>query len=354
MKTLFILGTKPEAIKLTPLIILFKKNNIDFKICSTNQQKDISSKVFDNFNIKIDYILDFKNINKNLTELTGEILLELNKIKDKYDLVIVHGDTTSSFCGALYSFYNKIPIAHVEAGLRSNNLNSPFPEEVNRKFIDIISSFHFVPNKNNKKSLLSEGVNKKNIYVTGNTVVDMLRLTIKKNYKHPIIDWVGDSKLIVCTLHRRENWDKIKSFIGNISSFLKLNSNFKVLYITNSNPHLKRIYDSFSNSQILYSEPLNVVDFHNILNKCYAIITDSGGLQEESSVLCKPIMVMRESTERQELINSSCGVIINKNFDQKNLDLFFNNINLFKKNKELYGKGDSCKKILKVLKRLNI
>lgn len=348
-KILFIIGTKPEAIKLTPLILYFKERSVNVKVCSTNQQKDILEKVFHSFNIKFDFVLDFQNKNQNLTELTGKILLELNKIKENFDLIVVHGDTTSSFCGALYSFYNKIPLAHIESGLRSNDIFSPMPEEVNRKFIDNLAQFHFAPNENNKNNLLREGINEHNIHVTGNTIVDMLYLTIKKDYNHFILDWAADSKLIICSLHRRENWNKIDSFLISLNRFLENNEEYKMLYILNSNPFLEKVVNSFHSSKILFHKPLDVVDFHNILSRSHSIVSDSGGLQEEAVFLEKPMLVMRENTERQELVENFCGRTINFSDIDKELFDFFKNYHSFEKNKTLYGDGKASEKIYKVL-----
>lgn len=345
-KILFIIGTKPEAIKLKPVIEQCK-NNFKIKVCLTNQHPNL------------DKIINEKCINlklirneKGLSGLTGNILnlLENKKQINKWkpDLIIVHGDTTSSLCGALYAFYNKIKLCHVESGLRSNNKQSPFPEEINRKIIDALSDINFCPTIDNKKNLYKENVSS-NCYIVGNTIIDSLKNNILNNKDCKILSWTNKSPYVVVTLHRRENWEKISKSIKIISKFAK-NNKLKIVYVCNKNKKLKNIAKKIlKNNKFVYvSDSIDHSYFQNLIINCSMIITDSGGIQEEAVYYKKPIIILRDNTERQEIIKNKCGILAN---NENLLKTLSSNI-AFSQKPHLFGNGKSSIKIAKILSNI--
>lgn len=306
IKILVVFGTRPEAIKMCPLVMeLNKRKNIQCVVCLTGQHKEMLNQVIDAFNIQVDYNMDLMKKNQSLEFITANVITKMKSILDneKPNLVLVHGDTTTSVAAAIAAFYHHIPLGHVEAGLRTYNMNSPYPEEFNRQVVDLISEFYFAPTEKAKENLLREGKHSSNIYVTGNTVIDALQTTVKESFQHDILNWCGEDKLILLTTHRRENigtaMENIFMAVNKITSQYR---NVKVVYPVHRNPQIRTIAKKMlaGNENVKMVEPLDVCTFHNIMSKSYLILTDSGGIQEEAPALGKPVLVMRNTTERPE------------------------------------------------------
>ena len=307
-----IFGTRPEAIKFVPVIkkIGSDKINFDLKICVSAQHRNMLDEILNNFGIKPDYDFNIMSKNQTLSEINSKISIELEKIfkKEKFDLVLVQGDTNTAFIGALTAFYNKIKIAHIEAGLRSFNKFEPFPEEINRKFISQLADINFAPTEQTKKNLLMENISQKNIFVTGNTVIDCINLNLKKNYafENKILKEIDfadrNNKFILVTAHRRENFGTPLKNICQAILKLRENKNLKFIYAVHPNPNVKDVvYKILGGKENIYlTEPLNIKDLHNLISKVYLVMTDSGGLQEEVPSFNKPVLVLRNVTERQE------------------------------------------------------
>lgn len=309
-KVMLVFGTRPEAIKMCPLVKELKtRKNIEVKVCVTGQHKEMLQQVLECFDVVPDYNLEIMKEKQTLFDITTNIISKIKPVleKEKPDIILVHGDTTTTFVTALCAFYMQIPVGHVEAGLRTYNIYSPYPEEFNRQATGIIARYHFAPTERAKQNLLSEGKNESQIYVTGNTAIDALKTTVKENYSHPIFNWIGDDRLIVLTAHRRENLGKpLEQMFTAIKRILDEYDDIKVIYPIHKNPLVRetanRIFKDSDKIQLI--EPLEVLDFHNFLNKSYLILTDSGGIQEEAPSLGKPVLVMRDTTERPEGIKA--------------------------------------------------
>lgn len=310
IKVLTIFGTRPEAIKMAPLVKELKsRNEIECVVCVTAQHREMLDQVLDVFSIKPDYDLNIMKQGQTLSDITSRALKSLEEIinKEKPNIVLVHGDTTTTFDGALAAYYTQTDIGHVEAGLRTWNKYSPFPEEMNRQMVGVLSDMDFAPTEKAKQSLLAEGKNEKNIFVTGNTAIDALSTTVNPNYTNKIFDWVGDDKLILLTAHRRENLgEPMKHIFNAIKKITTEFSNVKVVYPVHLNPKVQSVADEIlgNNEKVKLIAPLEVIDFHNFLNKSYMILTDSGGIQEEAPSLGKPVLVLRDTTERPEGIEA--------------------------------------------------
>ncbi|HFU4233398.1 TPA: non-hydrolyzing UDP-N-acetylglucosamine 2-epimerase [Streptococcus suis] len=309
-KVMLVFGTRPEAIKMCPLVQELKKqNNFETLVCVTGQHREMLRQVLDVFNVEPDYDLNTMTQNQTLFSITSSILDKLKPVleKEKPDIVLVHGDTTTTFATSLSAFYLGIKVGHVEAGLRTYNLKSPFPEEFNRQAVSIIADFHFAPTLASKKNLLKEGKKEKSVFITGNTAIDALHTTVYEGFTHPLFDWVGESRLIVLTAHRRENLGQpMKNMFRAIKRVLEEHKDVKVVYPIHKNPIVRSIAgEVFGNDKrVRIIEPLEVIEFHNLLNKSYLILTDSGGIQEEAPSLGKPVLVMRDTTERPEGIEA--------------------------------------------------
>ena len=305
-KILVVFGTRPEAIKMCPLINELKSSKqIKTSVCVTGQHKEMLQQVLDVFKVVPDYDLSIMKENQSLFDVTTNILDKIKNILklESPSLVLVHGDTSTTFVTALACYYLKIPIGHVEAGLRTFNIYSPFPEEFNRQAVGLISKYNFAPTESSKENLIKEGKDENTIYVTGNTAIDALKYTIKKDYKHSIIHWARNSRLIIITAHRRENiGDPMYNMFKAIKRILNDYPDVKAVYPIHMNPTVRKIaQEIFSDTKnIKIINPLDVVDFHNFLAKSYIILTDSGGIQEEAPSLGKPVLVMRDTTERPE------------------------------------------------------
>ena len=310
IKVMTIFGTRPEAIKMAPLVKELKsRKEIECIVCVTAQHRQMLDQVLEVFDIKPDYDLNIMQAGQTLSDITSRALKGVEEVinKEKPNIVLVHGDTTTTFAGALASYYCQTDVGHVEAGLRTWNKYSPYPEEMNRQMVGVIADMHFAPTENSKNSLLKEGKKEETIYVTGNTAIDALSTTVKDNYNHPVFEWIGNDKMILLTAHRRENLGQpMRNMFKAIKRIVDEFEGIKVVYPIHMNPKVREVANEVFNGdeRIKLIEPLEVIDFHNFLNKSYLILTDSGGIQEEAPSLGKPVLVMRDTTERPEGIEA--------------------------------------------------
>lgn len=314
IKVLSIFGTRPEAIKMAPIIKeMYKYPQIQQEVCVTGQHRQMLDQVLQIFNLTPTYDLNIMSQNQSLTEITTSALKGLENIinNSKPDIVLVHGDTTTTFVSSLASFYSKVKIAHIEAGLRTFNKFEPFPEEINRRLTAVMADLHFAPTTLSKQNLLNENINENSIFVTGNTSVDCLKTTVKKDYifscsKLNEIDF-NNNKIITLTAHRRENLGKpLQNICNAILKIVENNQNVEVVYAVHFNPLVREVVYSIlgNNPRVHLVDPLDMQDMHNLINKSYIVMTDSGGLQEEVPSLKKPVLVLRNVTERPEGIKS--------------------------------------------------
>ena len=321
LKVMTVFGTRPEAIKMAPLIKeLENRDNIDSIVCVTAQHREMLDQVLEIFNINPDYDLNLMKSNQTLTSITANVLEELNTVINevKPDIVLVHGDTTTTLSASLVAFYNQCKVGHVEAGLRTYNKYSPYPEEINRQVTGVIADLHFAPTNESKKNLIKEGKCESDIYVTGNTAIDTLKTTVKSNYTNEIIDKIGNDRIILLTAHRRENLgDTMKNMFLAIKKIVEEFNDVQVVYPVHLNPKVRDVADEIlgDNKKIHLIEPLNVVDFHNFMEKSYIIMTDSGGIQEEAPSLGKPVLVLRDTTERPEGVEAGTLKLVGTNKD---------------------------------------
>lgn len=310
MKIITIFGTRPEAIKMCPLILQLKRiKHFETIVCLTGQHREMLNQVMDIFKIQADYNLDIMRSEQTLSAITTDILIKLGDVLDQEnpDLILIHGDTTTSFAAALAGFYRHIPIGHVEAGLRTYNMDAPYPEEFNRQMVDMVATLYFAPTEQARRNLLREGKREKTIFVTGNTVIDALSSTVCTDYEDEMIHWIGESRLILLTAHRRENLgEPMRRMFRAIKRIIEEYTDVKIIYPVHKNPQVRVIAQDILGGvdRIRMVEPLNVVDFHNLMARSYLILTDSGGIQEEAPALGKPVLVMRDTTERQEGIEA--------------------------------------------------
>ena len=311
IKVLSVFGTRPEAIKMAPLVKeLEKRKEVESIVCVTAQHREMLDQVLETFKIKPDYDLNIMKKGQTLSDITSRVLEGLDDVvkEVKPNIVLVHGDTTTSFAAALSAFYNQVDIGHVEAGLRTNDKYSPYPEEMNRQWVDCMCDMYFAPTELSAKNLIKENKDKSKIYVTGNTAIDAMKTTVDKNYKHPELDWIKDNeRLILLTAHRRENLgDPMRNIFKAIKRIVDEFKDIKVLYPIHLNPKVRDVaHEIFDNcDRVKLIEPLEVFDFHNFQNKSYLIMTDSGGVQEEAPSLGKPVLVLRDTTERPEGIKA--------------------------------------------------
>lgn len=309
-KILTVFGTRPEAIKMCPLILELKKSaELECIVCLTGQHREMLMQVMNIFKIQYDYNLDIMEQNQSLSRITVNVLNKLGEVleTENPDLILVHGDTSTSFAAALAGFYRGIPVGHVEAGLRTYNMYSPYPEEFNRQAVDLVAQLYFAPTEQSRQNLLKEGKDSDKIYVTGNTVIDALSLTVRADYQNENLDWCSDSRLILLTAHRRENLgEPMKNMFRAIRRVIEEYEDIKVIYPVHKNPKVRQAAQEILSGidRIRLIEPLDVVDFHNFMARSYIILTDSGGIQEEAPSLGKPVLVMRDTTERPEGIEA--------------------------------------------------
>lgn len=305
-KVLVVFGTRPEAIKMCPLVNEMKKRSgLDVKVCVTGQHREMLDQVLNVFNVQPDYDLSIMKKNQTLFDVTTTILNGMKQVleTEKPEIVLVHGDTTTTFATSLACFYLQIPVGHVEAGLRTYNIYSPFPEEFNRQAVGIVSRFNFAPTQTAAENLLNEGKAEKSIYVTGNTAIDALKTTVKESYQHKELDWVGNDRLILITAHRRENLgEPMEHMFRAIRRIIDEHKDVKAVYPIHLNPKVREVANKYlaNDDRIHLIDPLEVIDFHNFLARSYLVLTDSGGIQEEAPSLGKPVLVMRDTTERPE------------------------------------------------------
>lgn len=310
IKVMTVFGTRPEAIKMAPLVKELKsRKEIECIVCVTAQHREMLDQVLETFEIKPDYDLNIMSKGQTLADITTRALVGLESVikEVKPNIVLVHGDTTTTFAGALAAFYNQVDIGHVEAGLRTYNKYSPYPEEMNRQMVSCMADMNFAPTELSKQNLLNDNKKEETIYITGNTVIDAMSTTIKDDYYHPVFDWVGDNRMILLTAHRRENLgDPMRNIFGDIKKIVDEFDDVKVVYPIHMNPKVREIANEIfgDSDKVKMIEPLEVFDFHNFQNKAYLILTDSGGVQEEAPSLGKPVLVLRDTTERPEGIDA--------------------------------------------------
>ena len=308
IKVMTVFGTRPEAIKMAPLVLELQKQSQRFEAITTvsAQHREMLDQVLDIFHIKPDYDLNIMHARQTLTDITSNVLINLDKIlkEAKPDIVLVHGDTTTTFAASVAAFYNQIPIGHVEAGLRTWEKYSPYPEEMNRQMTDAMTDLYFAPTNQSKANLLKENHKEDNIYITGNTAIDALKQTVDKEYHHNILDKVSpDNKLILLTMHRRENQgEPMRRVFKVIREVVESREDVEVIYPVHLSPAVQEAAKEIlgNTERIHLISPLDVVDFHNLAARSYFIMTDSGGVQEEAPSLGKPVLVLRDTTERPE------------------------------------------------------
>ena len=305
-KIMLVFGTRPEAIKMCPLVKeLKKREHLQTVVCATGQHRQMLDSVLGVFQVTPDYDLNIMKDNQTLFDVTSNVLLRMKSVLEleKPDIVLVHGDTTTASAAALACFYLRIPVGHVEAGLRTYDIYSPYPEEMNRRLIGILAQYHFAPTRTAKQHLLAEQTEESRIFVTGNTGIDAMATTVREDYRHPELEWAADSRLILITAHRRENLgEPMEHMFRAIRRIVDEFPDVKAIYPVHLNPAVRACAKKYLGGcdRIHLIEPLDVLDFHNFLNHCHLVLTDSGGIQEEAPGLGKPVLVMRDTTERPE------------------------------------------------------
>ena len=359
-KVMVVFGTRPEAIKMCPLVNELKsRENLIKKVCVTGQHRQMLDMVLDVFNVVPDYDLSIMKDKQTLFDITTNILNRIREVleTEKPDVVLVHGDTSTTFVTALACYYLQIPVGHVEAGLRTYNIYSPYPEEFNREAVGIISNYNFAPTEISKQNLIREGKNPDTVYVTGNTVIDALKTTVREDYTHPELEWAKGSRLIMLTAHRRENLgEPMHRMFRAIRRIVEETPDVKVIYPIHMNPLVRKAADDElkNNDRIRLIEPLDVLDFHNFMAHSYLILTDSGGIQEEAPSLGKPVLVMRDTTERPEGIEAGTLKLVGT--DEEVIYSEFKKLLTDKEEYEKmskasnpYGDGFACKRIADIL-----
>lgn len=359
---MLVFGTRPEAIKMCPLVNELKtRDNIKTIVCVTGQHRQMLDQVLGAFNVEPDYDLSIMKQGQTLFDITTNILNRIKEVLETEhpDVVLVHGDTSTTFVTALACFYMQIPIGHVEAGLRTYNIYSPYPEEFNRQAVSIISKYNFAPTELSKQNLIKEGKDPSSIFITGNTAIDALKTTVRDDYTHPELEWAKDSRLIVITAHRRENLgEPMRNMFRAIRRVMDEHPNVKAIYPIHMNQIVRDTAKEIlgDDDRIHIIEPLEVLDFHNFLNRSYMILTDSGGIQEEAPSLGKPVLVMRDTTERPEGI--AAGTLKLVGTDEENIyqhfKLLLEDADEYKKMSKAsnpYGDGFACRRIADILER---
>ena len=374
MKILVVFGTRPEAIKMAPLVKELQKDTVTFvtKVCVTAQHREMLDQVLEFFQIKLDYDLDIMKPGQDLYHVTTNILLNIKPILEKFkpDIVLVHGDTATTFATSLAAFYQKIKIGHIEAGLRTGHLYSPWPEEGNRKLTGVLANYHFSPTENSKNNLLSENVDKSKILVTGNTVIDALQLVVQRiendnELRLKLVDSIRESgfidlnsKFILVTGHRRENFGKgFLNICKSIKELAEKYPNISILYPVHLNPNVRKpvneILSGIENIKLV--EPFRYEEFVYLISKSYLILTDSGGIQEEAPYLGKPVLVMRDTTERPEAVEAGFVKLVGSSVEDivKEVQVLLDDSSEYQrmsKSHNLYGDGNACKKIITFIK----
>ena len=361
-KVMLVFGTRPEAIKMCPLVNeLKKREGLQTVVCVTGQHRQMLDMVLEAFDVTPDYDLSIMKDKQTLFDVTTNILNRIKEVleKERPDVVLVHGDTSTTFVTALACFYLQIPVGHVEAGLRTYNIYSPYPEEFNRQAVSIISKFNFAPTELSKQNLLKEGKNPDSIYVTGNTAIDALKTTVRENYTHPELEWANGSRLILITAHRRENLgEPMRHMFKAIRRVMDEHPDVKAIYPIHMNPVVREIANEYlgDDDRIHIIEPLDVLDFHNFLSRSYLILKDSGGIQEEAPSLGKPVLVMRDTTERPEGI--AAGTLKLVGTEEETIYKEFSCLlsdkaeyEAMSKASNPYGDGHACERIADILEK---
>ena len=359
-KVMLVFGTRPEAIKMCPLINELKtRENLQTVVCVTGQHRQMLDQALETFQVVPDYDLSIMKEKQTLFDITANILNGIGAVLDevKPDVVLVHGDTSTTFVTALACFYKQIPVGHVEAGLRTYNIYSPYPEEFNRQAVSIISKYNFAPTEKSKTNLLREGKDEETIWVTGNTAIDALKTTVREDYTHPELEWSKGSRLIFITAHRRENLgEPMHNMFRAIRRVMEEHPDVKALYPIHMNPVVRQVADEELGDcdRIHIIDPVEVFDCHNIMARSYLILTDSSGIQEEAPSLGKPVLVMRDTTERPEGI--AAGTLKLVGTDE---EVIYQNFKELLENREAYdkmahaanpyGDGNACKRIADIL-----
>lgn len=359
-KIMLVFGTRPEAIKMCPLVNeLKKRKGIETLVCVTGQHRQMLDQVLETFNVVPDYDLSIMKAQQTLFDITTNILNGIRDVleKSKPDIVLVHGDTSTTFVTALACFYLQIPVGHVEAGLRTYNIYSPYPEEFNRQAVSIISKFNFAPTKLAAENLIKEGREPQSIFITGNTVIDAMKHTVREDFTHPELDWVGQDKMIFITAHRRENLGKpMHNMFRAIRRVLEEHPDCKAIYPIHMNPIVREAAERELGDceRIHIIEPIDVVTCHNFESRCFLCLTDSGGIQEEVPAYGKPVLVMRDTTERHEGVNAGTLKLVGT--DEESI---YNNFKILLENEEEYSKmsnacnpygdGNACKRVADIL-----
>ena len=361
-RVLLVFGTRPEAIKMAPLVKELKSRGcLKTSVCVTGQHREMLDQVMECFDIVPDYDLSIMKKGQDLYDITSGVLLSIKKVyeEEKPDVVLVHGDTTTTFAAGLAAFYMHIPVGHVEAGLRTHDIYSPFPEEFNRQAVGIVARYHFAPTDMAKENLAREGKDEAHIYVTGNTAIDAMRTTIRKDYDHQILRWAADSRLVLITAHRRENLgEPLKHMFKAIRRIVDEFPDIKVVYPVHLNPLVRTAAGEIlgDHDRIRLIEPLDVVDFHNFMDRSYLILTDSGGIQEEAPSLGKPVLVMRDTTERPEGIAAGTLKLVGTQEEPiykafKTLLKDEREYDKMSKASNPYGDGHACERIADIICR---
>ena len=359
-KVMLVFGTRPEAIKICPLIVeLRKRKTFDVVVCVTAQHRQMLDQVLKTFNVEPDYDLNIMKDRQTLFDITINILDGIKGVleKERPDIVLVHGDTSTTFVTALACFYLQIPVGHVEAGLRTKNIYSPYPEEFNREAVSIISQFNFAPTPLAKSNLIKEGKSEKSIFVTGNTVIDAMQHTVKEDYTHPELDWVGKDKLIFITAHRRENLgEPMHHMFRAIRRVLDEHPDCKAVYPIHMNPAVRNAAEVELGGcdRIHIIEPIEVFDCHNFEARSYLCLTDSGGIQEECPSYGVPVLVMRDTTERPEGVDAGTLRLVGTDEETiyKNFKELLENKEEYEKMSKAcnpYGDGHACERIADIL-----
>lgn len=355
-----VFGTRPEAIKMCPLVLeMRKRSNLDVVVCVTAQHRQMLDQVLQTFGITPDYDLNIMKERQTLFDITTNVLNGMKIVLEnvKPEVVLVHGDTSTTFVTALACFYLQIPVGHVEAGLRTYNIYSPYPEEFNRETVSVISQFNFAPTPLSKENLLKEGRNAESIYVTGNTVIDAMQHTVRKDYTHPELEWVGDNKLIFITAHRRENLGKpMRHMFRAIRRVLDEHPDCRAVYPIHKNPVVREAAEAELNGcdRIHIIEPIEVFDCHNFEARSYLCLTDSGGIQEECPSYGVPVLVMRDTTERPEGVDAGTLKLVGTDEEviYSTFKLLLENEEEYKKMSNAcnpYGDGHACERIADIL-----
>lgn len=359
-KVMLVFGTRPEAIKMCPLVKELKQaKEIETIVCVTGQHREMLQQVLDTFDVVPDYDLAIMKDKQTLFDVTINILDKMKEVleTEKPDVVLVHGDTSTTFVTSLACFYLQIPVGHVEAGLRTYNIHSPYPEEFNRQAVGLVAKYHFAPTELSKQNLLKEGKNPESIYVTGNTAIDALHTTVQEGYRHEYLDWASDSRLILITAHRRENLgEPMFSMFRAIKRLIDETPDLKAIYPIHMNPVVRQAASEVfgDDERIKIIEPLEVVDFHNFIANSHLILTDSGGIQEEAPGLGIPVLVMRDTTERPEGIEAGTLKLVGTDEE-----VIYNTFKELLENEKMYeemsrasnpyGDGTTSKQIVDIL-----